>query len=171
MTIRGSGELSTGLYLVRILRAASTTFFVLVRNSSPTTITLFNSALDCVTVHNGDSVYEIKAVSGRCSCKLLPVEQRVTGPERSKVKNIEAPSGDVQQLRIEAASAPHVPTWQLARTLKGNFKDLETLLDQLAAPPLIELGKPLPNDKFIPRPTAGRCPAAHNRALLDKKPD
>jgi hypothetical protein len=50
--------------------------------------------------------------------------------------------------------------------LSGNFKDLESLLDQLGAPPVFELGKPLPNEKFMPR-RAGSCPAAHNRALLD----
>lgn len=48
----------------------------------------------------------------------------------------------------------------------GNFKDLETLLEQFASAPIFELGKPLPDDKFLPGTRAGSCPAAHNRALI-----
>jgi hypothetical protein len=53
----------------------------------------------------------------------------------------------------------------------GNFKDLEMLLEQLGAPPVFELGKPLPQGKFLLRMRVGSCPAAHNRALLDEKSD
>jgi hypothetical protein len=49
----------------------------------------------------------------------------------------------------------------------GNFQDLENLLDNLWAAPVFELGKPLPNERFMPQRPVGSCPAAHNRALLD----
>jgi hypothetical protein len=45
------------------------------------------------------------------------------------------------------------------------------LLEQLGAPPVFELGKPLPQGKFLLRMRVGSCPAAHNRALLDEKSD
>jgi hypothetical protein len=51
----------------------------------------------------------------------------------------------------------------------GNFDDLERLFEQLASPALMELGFPLPKDKFMPRSRAGKCPAAHNRELLREK--
>jgi hypothetical protein len=33
----------------------------------------------------------------------------------------------------------------------------------------MELGFPLPEDKFMPKRRVGRCPAAHNRALLSEE--
>jgi hypothetical protein len=51
---------------------------------------------------------------------------------------------------------------------RGSFADLETLFEHLSSQPVIELGKPLPEKKFIPRPV-GRCPAAHNVALLGEE--
>ncbi|GAA3906750.1 hypothetical protein GCM10022276_26580 [Sphingomonas limnosediminicola] len=65
--------------------------------------------------------------------------------------------------QVKAAAAPHVPIDKLA---SGNFKDLERLIEQLGKPPIFELGKPAPDDKFMPRSRIGGCPAAHNRALL-----
>ena len=54
---------------------------------------------------------------------------------------------------------------------EGNFQDLESLLDQLGEAPVFQLGKPLPQEKFMPKMRAGSCPAAHNRALLgEEKP-
>ena len=49
---------------------------------------------------------------------------------------------------------------------RGNFNDFDLLFEQLASIPAIELGKPLPEEKFMPK-RAGSCQAAHNRALLD----
>jgi hypothetical protein len=54
------------------------------------------------------------------------------------------------------------------RLAGGNFEDLERLLEQLGAPPVFELGKPLPDERFMLRTRVGTCPAAHNRALLDE---
>jgi hypothetical protein len=34
---------------------------------------------------------------------------------------------------------------------------------------VIELGKPLPETKYLPRKRVGKSHAAHNRALLGKK--
>jgi hypothetical protein len=48
----------------------------------------------------------------------------------------------------------------------GNFDDFDMLFKQLATPAVMELGFPLPSEKFMPRRRAGSCPAAHNRALL-----
>lgn len=82
------------------------------------------------------------------------------------------PATGLQGHQLKAAASPHIPVQQLAREeqrsrRRGNFKDLESLLEQLGAPPVFELGKPLPDDKFMPRRRVGDCPAAHNRALLD----
>ena len=52
---------------------------------------------------------------------------------------------------------------------QGSFRhDLDWLLEQLDSPSVIELGKPLPQEKFLQRIGAARCPAAHNRVLLDR---
>jgi hypothetical protein len=59
---------------------------------------------------------------------------------------------------------------QSLRELVGNFGELETLFEQLGEPLLIELGTPLPHEKFRPKRRIGGCPAAHNRALLDDEP-
>lgn len=55
----------------------------------------------------------------------------------------------------------------------GSFSDeIARLLEQLATAPLIELGKPIPDEKHLPkearRPRIGNCPASHNRLLLDR---
>lgn len=34
--------------------------------------------------------------------------------------------------------------------LVGNFTDLESLFDRLGQPSIIELGKPVPDEKFLP---------------------
>lgn len=49
---------------------------------------------------------------------------------------------------------------------RGNFSDFDLLFEQLAAPPVMELGKPAPEERYIPKPRAGSCHAAHNRELL-----
>jgi hypothetical protein len=69
--------------------------------------------------------------------------------------------------QLAAALAPDVPIGDLL----GNFGDLDSLFDQLAEPAVIELGKPLPRKKYLPRKRAGSCPAAHNRTLLGDEPD
>jgi len=64
--------------------------------------------------------------------------------------------------RLAATASPQTPI----RELTGSFSDVEHLLDQLGKPAVIELGKPLPNEKYLPRKRAGRCHATHNDALL-----
>ena len=49
--------------------------------------------------------------------------------------------------------------------LVGNFGDMQSLFDRLGEPNLIELGKPLPRTKFLPKKLAGSCPEAHNSGL------
>lgn len=78
--------------------------------------------------------------------------------------------------QLRAAAAPRLPLRQLAAEAAaphsaGNFEDLEGLLEQLGASPVFELGKPLPQDKFLIRMRVGSCPASHNRALLDQEAD
>lgn len=51
---------------------------------------------------------------------------------------------------------------------RGSFADLESLLEQLAHPPVMELGKPLPNQKYLPKRKPGLTPAQVNRFLLDR---
>ena len=61
-----------------------------------------------------------------------------------------------------AAASPHTSLSDLV----GNFGDLESLFDRLGEPNIIELGKPLPRKKFLPKKRAGSCAAAHNEALF-----
>jgi hypothetical protein len=73
--------------------------------------------------------------------------------------------------QVDAAAAPRLPIRKLAGVESsskpgGNFKDLDHLIEQLGSPPVFELGKPQPEDRYIPRNRAGSCPAAHNKALL-----
>lgn len=65
--------------------------------------------------------------------------------------------------QVKAAAAPHLSITELAQ---GSFKDLESLFEQLGDAPVIELGKPAPEDRYLPKPRAGGCPSSHNRALL-----
>jgi hypothetical protein len=62
-----------------------------------------------------------------------------------------------------AASAPGKRTSDLV----GNFGDFAALFEQLEEPAVMELGKPLPKENYLPRRRIGSCPSAHNRALLD----
>jgi hypothetical protein len=66
------------------------------------------------------------------------------------------------------AGGRQVPTRHESKNA-GNFDDFDMLFEQLASPAVMTLGFPLPEDKFIPRPRAGSCPAAHNRALLSEE--
>ena len=86
----------------------------------------------------------------------------MTGAEVSD-DNAAARPPAIEPQQLTAAAAPRLPLKQLAA---GNFHDLDMLLDQLGAPPVFELGKPLPNDKYMPRSRVGCCPASHNRFLL-----
>jgi hypothetical protein len=69
--------------------------------------------------------------------------------------------------QLAAAESPGRKTADLL----GNFGDLDVLFEQLSQPVVIELGKPLPKNKFMPRRRVGDCPAAHNEALLGEKQD
>lgn len=51
----------------------------------------------------------------------------------------------------------------------GNFDDFDILFAQLATPAVLELGFPLPKDKFMPKRRVGSCPAAHIRELLPEE--
>jgi hypothetical protein len=73
-------------------------------------------------------------------------------------------SSVIGPLQLAAAAAPGTSITDLV----GNFGDLYKLFEQVSQPHLIELGKPLPRKKYLPRKPAGSCPAAHNQALLDK---
>ena len=85
------------------------------------------------------------------------------------------PNG-LQRHQLKAVAAPAIPLRELVEDVcavqpSGNFADLEGLLGQLGAPPVFELGNPLPEEKFMPKPRVGDCPASHNRALLDDDAD
>ena len=80
--------------------------------------------------------------------------------------------GIIEQHQLDAVASPAIPLKKLAagpepQVAGGNFQDLESLLDQLGAPPVFELGNPLPNERYLPKHGLSGCPAAHNRALLD----
>jgi hypothetical protein len=96
---------------------------------------------------------------------------RSKGERREKNKRPQEHALRGHQLR--AAASPAIPLRKLAQEEQpveaaGNFSDLESLLDQLGEPPLFELGKPLPRERYLPQRGLSTCPAAHNRALLDK---
>jgi hypothetical protein len=74
-------------------------------------------------------------------------------------------SATIRPHQLAAIAAPYSRTFDLL----GNFGDLDNLFDRLAEPVVIELGKPLPKKKYLPRKRAGDCPAAHNEALLGEK--
>jgi hypothetical protein len=105
------------------------------------------------------------------------VEDDMAGLDRRDIDDRNgAPPAGFKAHHLKAAASPSLPLRQLALEepppdLSGNFKDLESLLDQLGSAPVFELGKPLPNDRYMPRPRVGKCPAAHNRALLDENAD
>ena len=69
--------------------------------------------------------------------------------------------------QLAAAAAPNRAT----RELIGNFGDFDMLFAQLGEPAVMELGNPLPEEKFMPSVRVGSCPAAHNRALLGEEED
>ena len=67
--------------------------------------------------------------------------------------------------QVAAAVSPHRPTSDLL----GNFSDFDSLFEQLGEPIVIQLGSPLPKEKFLPKERVGSCPAAHNEALLGER--
>lgn len=79
----------------------------------------------------------------------------------------------IPQHQLAAVIDPYRPTSDLVddcdASSQGNFGDFESLFGQLRQQLVIELGKPLPKKKFLPRKRVGKCHAAHNRALLCKK--
>ena len=64
--------------------------------------------------------------------------------------------------QLAAAASPECPTSDLL----GNFGDFAVLFAELERPAVIELGNPVPRNKYMPRARAGTCHAAHNRRLL-----
>jgi hypothetical protein len=78
------------------------------------------------------------------------------------------PASELEPHQVRAAVSPAISLKQLA---SGNFHDLDSLLEHLGDPPIFQLGHPLPNERFIPKPRAGSCPAAHNDALVGEPSD
>jgi hypothetical protein len=68
-------------------------------------------------------------------------------------------------LQLAAASSPRITITELV----GNFADLDRLLEQLSHSLVIELGSPVPKDKFMPRQLAGACPSTHNEGLIGEE--
>ena len=100
----------------------------------------------------------------------------MVGLFQGNIGDFEAVSGSLKPHRLKAAAAPHLSIKELAKEASspqsgGNFQDLEGLLEQLGEAPVFELGSPVPQDRFLPKPRVGDCPASHNRALLDEAAD
>lgn len=74
-------------------------------------------------------------------------------------------SAVIRPYQLAAVSSPDCPTSDLL----GNFGDIDGLFDQLSQPVVIELGKPLPKSKYLPKKRIGSCPAAHNALLGSKR--
>ena len=71
----------------------------------------------------------------------------------------------IPPIQIVAATKPDQSTSELV----GSFRDFESLFDQLGRPPVIELGKPEPDEKYLPSRSASCCPAEHNRLLIGEE--
>ena len=82
---------------------------------------------------------------------------------RSNIAEDHGPSAAISPQQLAAAASPNRRTSDLL----GNFGDFDSLFEQLSEPAVIELGNPLPKRKFQPKKRIGKCPAAHNQALLD----
>jgi hypothetical protein len=95
----------------------------------------------------------------------------MTGHASWTIDDTGATSGcSIEPHQLSAAADPHRPTKELVQAeTTGNFRDLESLLDQLGSAPIIELGKPLPFEKFLPKCRLGDCHASHNRALFGEE--
>jgi hypothetical protein len=90
----------------------------------------------------------------------------------TRARKEKARPGAIEEHQLHAAESLAIPLKQIATEKEpqvpgGSFQDLQSLLDQLGSPPVFELGKPLPNEKYLPQQGLSGCPAAHNRALLD----
>jgi hypothetical protein len=70
--------------------------------------------------------------------------------------------------QAHAAGSRGLPLKQAAA---GNFHDFDRLLEHLGDPPIFQLGHPLPNERFMPKPRAGNCPVTHNDLLLRNADD
>lgn len=79
---------------------------------------------------------------------------------RHQMASVAAPSVPIRDL-VRAAERDS----REARESPGRFDDLASLLEHFDEPAIFVLGSPLPEERHMPRPRAGRCPAAHNRAL------
>ena len=79
----------------------------------------------------------------------------------SSPKRDDLPDAALQAHHPDGVAPPAQPPSDLL----GNFADFDSLFEQLNRPPLIELGNPLPKERYLPK-KVGSCPAAHNRALL-----
>lgn len=78
-----------------------------------------------------------------------------------------APHRSVRELLDAAAEAER----KSSSGTRGNFSDFDLLFEQLATPPVMELGKPAPDERFLPKPRVGSCEASHNRELLGDGPN
>lgn len=84
---------------------------------------------------------------------------------RSNIGDDDDLSAAIPPQQLAAILSPSQRTCDLL----GNFSDLDRLFEQLSEPVVIELGNPLPKEKFLPKERVGRCPAAHNEALVGKR--
>lgn len=101
----------------------------------------------------------------------------MAGLFKGDIDDFEAPKPrGLPRHQLKATESPAIPLRELVEGApppepSGNFADLDSLLAQLGAPPVFELGNPLPEGRFMPRRRVGDCPASHNRALLDEEAD
>ena len=73
----------------------------------------------------------------------------MAGLFKGEIEGLEGRRTGLQRHQLKAAAAPGIPLSELAKEAaapqsSGNFKDLESLLEQLGALPVFELGNPLP---------------------------
>jgi len=94
-------------------------------------------------------------------------ERREAGISPHQAAAAAAPHRSIRELAGQPRSGPEKDVGS-----RGNFQDFDILFEQLTKPPVMELGNPLPSEKYLPKPQVGSCPAAHNRALLgEEHPD
>jgi hypothetical protein len=71
----------------------------------------------------------------------------------------------IPPIQLAAALSPRITITELV----GNFADLDRLVEQLSHSLVIELGNPVPKDKYMPRQRAGACPSMHNKWLIGEE--
>jgi hypothetical protein len=96
----------------------------------------------------------------------MPIKRLIPKPPRQRLKHA------ITSAQRAAAIDPALSIRELVRRTEnadssadkaqvGSFDDIEVLLEQFRDAPVYELGKPEPEERYLPKARAGKCPVAH----------